>query len=50
MIRKTKAGYVIYSLKGKRLSKPYKTLRQALKRLEQIEYFKFLKSKRRWKI
>jgi hypothetical protein len=48
MIRKTKSGYVIYSMKGKRLSKPYKTLAQALKRLKQIEYFKYLKSKRRW--
>ena len=43
MIRKTPSGYVVYSEKGKRLSKPYKTKAQAEKRLGQIEYFKHKK-------
>lgn len=40
MISKTKAGYVVKSEKGKTLSRPYKTLDEAKKRLKQIEYFK----------
>lgn len=43
MIRKTKSGYVVYSEKGKRLSRPYKSRAQAVKRLRQIEYFKHKK-------
>lgn len=34
----------VYSENGKRLSKKYKTKRQAKKRLQQIEYFKHLDS------
>lgn len=45
MIRKTSKGYVIYSEKGKRLTKPYRTKEEANKRLKQIEYFKHKKSK-----
>ncbi len=40
MIKKTDKGYVVYSEKGKPLSKPYKTKEEAEKRLRQIEYFK----------
>lgn len=40
MIKKTPQGYVVYSEKGKKLSKPYKTKKEAQKRLGQIEYFK----------
>lgn len=39
MIRKYKNKYYIYSTKGKKLG-TYKTKKQALKRLKQIEYFK----------
>lgn len=40
VIKKENEGYVIYSKKGKKLSKPYKTKEEAEKRLKQIEYFK----------
>jgi hypothetical protein len=40
MIRKTKGGYVVKSEKGKKLSRVYKSRKQAVKRLQQIEYFK----------
>lgn len=40
MVRKVKGGYVVYSSKGKKLSKVYKTKAEAVKRLRQIEYFK----------
>lgn len=40
MISNTNQGYVVLSEKGKPLSKPYKTHREAEKRLKQIEYFK----------
>jgi len=43
MIRKTAQGYVVYSEKGKRLSRPYKTKAEAVRRLRQIEYFKHKK-------
>jgi len=43
MIKRTKAGWVVFSEKGKRLSKPYKTKAQAIKRLRQIEFFKKVK-------
>jgi len=40
MIRKTKGGYGVFSSKGKKLGKDYKTKKEALKRLRQIEFFK----------
>ena len=40
MVRKVKGGYVVYSSKGKRLSRVYKSKVEATKRLRQIEYFK----------
>lgn len=40
MIKKTNDGFVIYSSDGKKLSKPYKTKKEAEKRLQEIEYFK----------
>ena len=40
MIKKTPQGYVIYSEKGKKISRPYKTKGEAAKRLGQIEHFK----------
>lgn len=40
MIRKVSGGYVIYSEKGKKLSRKYKSRKEAEKRLAQIEYFK----------
>ena len=43
MIRKTSSGYVVYSEKGKKLSKPYRTRKEAEKRLKQIEWFKHKK-------
>lgn len=33
-------GWTVYSEKGKRLSKPYQTKRQAIRRIKQIEFFK----------
>lgn len=41
MIRKQGSGYVVRSKKtGKKLSRVYKTRKEAAKRLKQIEYFK----------
>jgi len=40
VIIKTKWGYIVKSSKGKPLGGPYKTYKEALKRLRQIEYFK----------
>lgn len=40
MIKKTKQGYQVVSEKGKPLSKPNLTKKQAEKRLRQVEYFK----------
>jgi len=40
VIRKTKRGYGVFSSKGKKLGKDYKTRKEALKRLRQIEHFK----------
>jgi len=45
LIIKTSKGYVVYSEKGKRLSKPYQTREQAEQRLREIEYFKHKKKK-----
>ena len=46
LILKTSKGYVVYSEKGKRLSKPYQSKEQAEKRLREIEYFKHKKKGR----
>jgi hypothetical protein len=40
MIRKKKDGYRVLSEKGKNLGGPYKTKKEAQKRLRQVEYFK----------
>ena len=40
MISKTKSGYQVKSKKGKPLSKPNLTKKEAEKRLKQVEYFK----------
>ena len=40
MIKAEEGGYVVYSEKGKRLSKVYATKKEADKRLQEIEYFK----------
>lgn len=40
MIVKADKGYVVKSEKGKNLSKPYRKKSDAVKRLQQIEFFK----------
>jgi hypothetical protein len=40
MIKKVKGGYKVTSEKGKNLGGPYKTMAEAKKRLQQVEYFK----------
>jgi hypothetical protein len=40
MIRKVSGGYKVVSEKGKNLGGPYKSKKQAEKRLKQVEYFK----------
>ena len=40
MIKKSGKGYKVTSESGKNLGGPYKTRRQAVKRLRQVEYFK----------
>lgn len=40
MIKKDKGGYRVVSHKGKNLGGPYKSKKQAVKRLMQVEYFK----------
>jgi hypothetical protein len=40
MIKKTSKGYQVVSEKGKPLSKPNLTRKEAEKRLSEIEYFK----------
>ena len=45
MITKTKQGYQVKSEKGKNLSKPDLSKKQAEKRLAQVEYFKHKKNK-----
>ena len=42
VIKEEKGGYVIYSEKGKKLSKVYKTKEEAEKRLKEIEMFKHM--------
>jgi len=41
MIRKVKGGWVVVSHKGKRLSRILKSRAAAVKRLQQVEYFKY---------
>jgi hypothetical protein len=43
MIRKVAGGYKVFSEKGKNLGGPYKTKKEAEKRLKQVEYFKHSK-------
>lgn len=45
MVVKTPQGYVVKSEAGKNLGGPYKTRGEALKRLEQVEWFKAKGSK-----
>jgi hypothetical protein len=40
MIKKTEGGYQVVSRKGKNLGGPYKSKKEAEKRLKQVEYFK----------
>ena len=44
MIKKVSGGYRVVSEKGKNLGGPYKTKKEAEKRLRQVEYFKHRKS------
>jgi hypothetical protein len=44
MIVKVKGGYKVVSTKGKNLGGPYKTLKEAKKRLRQVEFFKHRKA------
>jgi len=44
MIVKVKGGYKVVSTKGKNLGGPYKTLKEAKKRLRQVEFFKHRKT------
>ena len=39
-IVKEGSGWVVYSSKGKKMSKPFKSKTEAEHRLQQIEYFK----------
>jgi hypothetical protein len=43
MIKKTSSGYKVTSEGGKNLSKPNLTKPEAVKRLQQVEYFKHKK-------
>jgi hypothetical protein len=44
MIVKVNGGYRVVSTKGKNLGGPYKTLKEAKKRLRQVEFFKHRKA------
>jgi hypothetical protein len=44
MIVKVKGGYKVVSTQGKNLGGPYKTLKEAKKRLRQVEFFKHRKA------
>jgi hypothetical protein len=44
MIKKAEGGYKVLSEKGKNLGGPYKSKKEAEKRLKQVEYFKHKKS------
>ena len=43
MIKKVSGGYRVLSEKGKNLGGPYKTKKEADKRLKQVEFFKHKK-------
>jgi hypothetical protein len=43
MIKKVGGGYKVLSEKGKNLGGPYKTKKEAEKRLQQVEFFKHKK-------
>jgi hypothetical protein len=43
MINKVAGGYKVVSSKGKNLGGPYKTKKEAEKRLRQVEFFKHKK-------
>jgi hypothetical protein len=43
VIKKTAGGYKVLSEKGKNLGGPYKTKKEAEKRLQQVEFFKHKK-------
>jgi len=43
MIKKVTGGYKVVSSKGKNLGGPYKTKKEAAKRLQQVEFFKHKK-------
>jgi hypothetical protein len=40
MIKKVSSGYRVLSEKGKNMGGPYKSKKEAEKRLRQVEYFK----------
>jgi hypothetical protein len=44
MIVKVKGGYKVVSSKRRNLGGPYKTLKEAKKRLRQVEFFKHRKA------
>jgi len=44
VIKKVSGGYRVLSEKGKNLGGPYRTKREAEKRLKQVEFFKHRKS------
>jgi hypothetical protein len=43
VIKKAESGYKVLSEKGKNLGGPYKTKKEAEKRLQQVEFFKHKK-------
>jgi hypothetical protein len=43
MIKKVKSGYKVLAEKGKNLGGPYKSKKDAEKRLRQVEFFKHRK-------
>jgi len=44
MIKKVSGGYQVLSKKGRNVGGPYKTMAEAKKRLQQVEFFKHRKS------
>ena len=44
MIVKVSGGYKVISSKGRNLGGPYKTLKEAKRRLRQVEFFKHRKA------